>query len=571
MRLFNDILFKITNKEDGEGKLIKQISKRQYLLIVLFAGLLYYISYNYMHSQNEYAKILNVSGKQRMLSQMLVILSETFYDKKTPKSKKEFQDALYEIEHAHLYLRSKIFTPELRSIYFKQGLDKNIKAYLLNFHNFIKTNDEKYIITARDASKNILVQLDNSVKEYERYINEQIKNVDTYKDIMIGGFLLTIIILLYLFIELRNQLKSNSILSQELQKNIDIISKYVIFSKTDLKGIITEASDAFSDISKYSKDELVGKPHNIIRHVDMSSSAFRDMWDTIQSGKVWKGEVKNLKKDGSHYWVVANISPEYDEAGNINGYMAIRYDITARKDFEKQHVKLMQSEKLASMGEMIGNIAHQWRQPLSVISTSASGVKVKNEFNMLEDDDIQTYMNSIIENTQFLSKTIDTFRDFIKDDKTYKNVIIQDEISQALNIVSVSLKNKFIAIKDNIDYENKINISMITGELQQVLINILNNAKDILLEKDTDNTWVKLELKKTNSKAIITVEDNGGGISDNILPKIFDPYFTTKHQSQGTGLGLHMSYQIITDSLKGKLYVENTNNGAKFFIELPLY
>ena len=111
---------------------------------------------------------------------------------------------------------------------------------------------------------------------------------------------------------------------------------------------------------------------------------------------------------------------------------------------------------------------------------------------------------------------------------------------------------------------------MVTGELEQVIINIINNSKDILLEKEVENPWVKLELIEEKDKVIITIEDNGGGIPESVLPKIFNPYFTTKHQSQGTGLGLHMSYKIITESLNGKLYVKNAKEGAKFFIELPL-
>ncbi|WP_321777521.1 diguanylate cyclase [Sulfurimonas sp.] len=123
--------------------------------------------------------------------------------------------------------------------------------------------------------------------------------------------------------------------SQALEKSLIIMSKYIIFSRTDLKGIITEASDAFCEISQYSKEELLGKPHNIIRHQDMPKEAFRYMWKIIQSGKVWKGEVKNRKKDGSYYWVYANISPEFDSHGNIFSYVAIRYDITNKKKVEE--------------------------------------------------------------------------------------------------------------------------------------------------------------------------------------------------------------------------------------------
>jgi C4-dicarboxylate-specific signal transduction histidine kinase len=113
-------------------------------------------------------------------------------------------------------------------------------------------------------------------------------------------------------------------------------------------------------------------------------------------------------------------------------------------------------------------------------------------------------------------------------------------------------------------------IKVIVGELPQVLINIINNAKDILIEKQIENPWIKISLKKKTHNVKIFIEDNGGGVPDEILPKIFEPYFTTKHQSKGTGLGLYMSYKIIVQSLNGELHVKNTENGAKFTITLPL-
>ena len=123
--------------------------------------------------------------------------------------------------------------------------------------------------------------------------------------------------------------------SKELNESLLLMSKYIIYSKTDLKGIITEVSDAFCEISQYTRDELIGKPHNIIRHQDMPKTLFKEMWQTIQSGKTWNGELKNRKKDGSYYWVTADISPEFDEEGNIFSYLAIRHDITDKKLVEE--------------------------------------------------------------------------------------------------------------------------------------------------------------------------------------------------------------------------------------------
>ncbi len=237
---------------------------------------------------------------------------------------------------------------------------------------------------------------------------------------------------------------------------------------------------------------------------------------------------------------------------------------------QQQKLNILEQSKNAQMGEMIGNIAHQWRQPLSVISTSASGMQVEKDMNILNDEKFKDYTNLIMKNTEFLSKTIDIFRDYIKEDKEKKTVVLQDRINIAIDITKSSLKNNYIRIINNINNMEVIQITMVVGELSQVIINILNNSKDIIKEKMLNDGWIKIDLKKIGNNAIITIEDNGGGVPSSIIDKIFDPYFTTKHKLIGTGLGLHMSKEIIEKSLNGNLSIKNSDNGAVFTIMLPL-
>ncbi|WP_417331845.1 sensor histidine kinase [Halarcobacter sp.] len=236
----------------------------------------------------------------------------------------------------------------------------------------------------------------------------------------------------------------------------------------------------------------------------------------------------------------------------------------------KKDKQLLEQMKLAQMGEMIGNIAHQWRQPLSTISTAASGLKMKHEFDMLEKDDIPEFTDTIVTNTKYLSETIDTFRDFIKEEKETKEIVIQERIDETLKIVRASLENSHIKLINKIDYENPIKVELVAEELAQVLINILNNAKDVILQRKIEDGTITVNLIKTNKNFKITIEDNAKGIEKDILPKIFDPYFTTKHQFHGTGLGLYMSKIIVEKHLFGQLEVENTKEGAKFTITIPL-
>ena len=242
-------------------------------------------------------------------------------------------------------------------------------------------------------------------------------------------------------------------------------------------------------------------------------------------------------------------------------------DLSEIKQKEKM---LSQSTKMAQMGEMIGNIAHQWRQPLSVITTAASGIKIKKEYDMLSDEELFKFLDSITINATHLSKTIDTFRNFIKEKVELKEVVIQDRIDNALSIIDSRITNEHISLVNNINYKIPINAIIVTGELSQVIINIINNSIDAHIDRKKIDKWIKLELYEKEENVILTIEDNAGGIKDEILPHIFEPYFTTKHQAVGTGIGLYMSYDIIKNHMKGDLYAQNRQEGVKFFIEIPV-
>jgi len=367
-----------------------------------------------------------------------------------------------------------------------------------------------------------------------------------------------------------------------------ILSENVISSESDLKGNIVDASDAFCKISGYPKEELIGKPHSILRDDEMKSEVFEQLWNTIKDKKTWVGEVKNKTKNGGYYWVIATISPKYDENDNHIGYVSVRHDITNKKKFEELNHKLevqvnlaledsakkekiiFQSDKMVVIGEMIGNIAHQWRQPLTVISAFSTGILMQKEYNILSDEKLEKACNGINENAQYLSETIDTFRNFIKEEKELKEVVLQERIDKALAIVNTTLKSKLIVLINNIDYSSDIKVTIVLGEIEQVIINIINNAKDILIENNIKNPQIIINLQTIDNKAVITIEDNAGGIPEDIIDKIFDSYFTTKGDAEGTGLGLHMSKKIMCDSIKGDLYVKNNSLGAKFYLEIPL-
>ena len=239
---------------------------------------------------------------------------------------------------------------------------------------------------------------------------------------------------------------------------------------------------------------------------------------------------------------------------------------------------LIQQSKMASLGEMIGNIAHQWRQPLSFISTAASGMKLQKEFNQLNDQIFTETLDGINETTKFLSQTIEDFQNYLKEDKQKNEFNINTCVEKILNIVKGSFINHSISVK--LDLSENLIIHSYENELNQALLNILNNSKDALCGIDMNNRYISIKTKEDNNNYIIEIIDNAGGIDNEIIDRLFEPYFTTKHKSQGTGLGLYMTHKIITESMKGEIKISNTtftfedvkyDKCTKVLISLPLY
>ncbi len=229
------------------------------------------------------------------------------------------------------------------------------------------------------------------------------------------------------------------------------------------------------------------------------------------------------------------------------------------QEVEKNKVvneQLYKSEKMAAMGEMIGNIAHQWRQPLSVISVSATGIQLHNELRTLTDEKINNACESINKNAQYLSQTIDDFRNFIKGDRVKVHFNLKEQIDSFLQLVEGTIKNNDIRMILNID--QSIMLNSYPNELNQCLINLFNNSKDSLNENEIEDKIIFIDGFLDNDDVVINLKDNGGGIDESIIENIFEPYFTTKHKSQGTGLGLHMSYRIVVEGFDGTIEAKNS-------------
>ena len=397
-----------------------------------------------------------------------------------------------------------------------------------------------------------------------------------------------------------------------LQQYKEAIEKSNIISKTDTSGIITFVNDEFCKISGYSHDELIGKNHNIVRHPDVAKSTFKLLWDTINSKKIYKNTVKNLAKNGSTFYVNTTVIPILDLDENIVEFIAIRYDVTKEvfykkklekkereleqlnktlekkvqektealqllnetlelrvkeeisKNEEKQKVMFWQS-RLASLGEMLANIAHQWRQPLTELNLTVFSMKKASLKS--DDTEVQKFYDDSKKIIKNMSNTIDDFTNFFKPDKEKQPFNIKESVDEALQILEQLLKQEMVLVIR--EFED-VEVLGVSNELTQVIINLLKNSIDAFVLNSVLIREISIKIRVDFDAAIIELKDNAGGIKEKSIYKIFEPYFTTKHTSQGTGLGLFMSKMICEQGLSGSLDVNSKKGTTTFRIKIPL-
>lgn len=286
--------------------------------------------------------------------------------------------------------------------------------------------------------------------------------------------------------------------------------------------------------------------------------------DLLKKGVDYNLEFEVHPFDGSAPKTISSIAKvEFDKLNKPLKITGFIQDITEQK--HKDELIINQSRH-AAMGEMISMIAHQWRQPLSVISMSANNMLVDIAIGNFDMTASEEYAKNISKHTQHLSQTIDDFRNFFKPDKEILKVNMKDILSQTLSIVKDNLRNNNIEFTSFFETDTPVNAY--PRELMQVFVNIITNSKDALLSKKQKNSLIRFKVYEDKKYVNVEICDNGGGIKSDILPKIFDPYFSTKDKKTGTGLGLYMSKMIIEDHLNGIIETKNKDEGACFTVRL---
>lgn len=258
---------------------------------------------------------------------------------------------------------------------------------------------------------------------------------------------------------------------------------------------------------------------------------------------------------------------------NMTLVQQVEYEVSERmkviREKAEQYEMLVQQSKMAAMGEMIGAIAHQWKQPLNAISFPIEDLPEMYENGELNANTIQELCNNVMDQVLFMSQTIDDFRNFFKPSQEKQPFIACETITSVYQMFYKQFEEKNIAMV--IHPHGHFHLYGYPNEFKQVVLNILGNAKDVIGERGVRKGVIECTFEKREEMGIIRIKDNGGGIPEELLPdKIFESYFTTKNEHNGTGIGLYISKTIIETHMRGKLWVHNTDNGAEFVIELPL-
>ena len=461
--------------------------KISYLIVVLslifWSTFAYFTMHEQISNQQRYAKIINISGKQRMLSQKTTLIAKRVFETNDDKLLNHFAMLTDLMKKDHQFMLDNLTTIQMKNIYYNapSNLDRNVKQYFTLLDSFKKDKNITILKEIEEYSFTLLGKLNYAVNEFEK----------------------------------------------ESDKNTEVLMQRELF--IFLGTLIT----IFFEII------LIILP--TIRKVNESEKKMSKFNTTLRE--------------------------KIDEQKKI-----ILQD--ALENQEKEKI-IHEQERQASIGELIGNIAHHWRQPLSVISTGASGMKVQKEYGLLTDKDFYKICDSINENAQYLSTTISNFNSLIKKDTIQKKYNLSSDINTMLQLMKETFTEEDITVTLNII--DDIQIHGFEHEFAQCIINLINNSKDALSQNQIESKNIDISAFKTkNGEIQIQIKDNGGGISEQIISNIFDPYFTTKHKTQGRGLGLHMVYKFIVQTMHGSIKVKNitytykgtTYIGALFTITL---
>lgn len=446
-----------------------------------------------------------------------------------------------------------------------------LKEEIIKNH-FINFMEESYI----DKFKNLL-EIKDTTKKYKAEIDIACIRKDKMK--------------IYLKITISSMLNKNLFVinAKDITHQIaddEILDDYVISMHMDLHGHITKVSSAFLNLTNYTKNDIIGKHYTSFAHKDTAQIVFKNINKSLENFQEWSGKLKYIKKDTTPFWLNIKIKPMYNKYGDIIGYTSLMFDITkeislndetsmlqnqvktAKDEIKQKDSLLIQHSKLAIMTETLKTLSHEWRQPLNLISIQAQ--KLELDYSMNDEIDPQKAiitLENIQKEAKLLSTTIEDLQHFLSPKLSLEKFVLEDFIK---NIVTTFTKEIEEKIDVKIDIKENIKINSYKNEFKTVLLNILINAKEAIIRNNILHGIININTYIENDHLFLEIKDNGGGMDSEVLPKIFEPYYSTKDKKHGVGLSLYTSKLIVNIHLHGQISALNTKDGALFKISIPI-
>jgi len=355
-------------------------------------------------------------------------------------------------------------------------------------------------------------------------------------------------------------------LNRQLIKERETIDNKVLLIKFNITSTITDVSQAYINLTNCEKSTLLRNNFFEYQRFYLDDTLKKELLKHMDEQKVFKFENTVLKENGEEIFLFNTLVPEYDSSAQHVGFILFMENISASKRLIKQQEKLLATSRTSAMGEMISMIAHQWRQPLSVINTILATLKLKQELNLLDASTTQNSFKKIEDTVKYLSTTIDDFRDYFKPNKVVSTISINSLVNKSTSFLLQEMKTLNISYRQEIDTD--ITIKTYRNELIQCIINILKNSMDAFSEHKIKEQSIVLRVKEESTYLSLSFSDNAGGIDTDIIKRVFEPYFSTKAKN-GTGLGLYMTKTIIEEHLNGKITIKSSNAETCVLIELP--
>lgn len=359
---------------------------------------------------------------------------------------------------------------------------------------------------------------------------------------------------------------------QELQDQKFALDQSAIVAQTDARGIITMVNDKFCEISGYSREELLGKDHRVVNSGTHPKAFFQDLWHTISSGKVWRGEICNRRKNGELYWVATTITPFLDENRRPYQYLAIRQDITALKNAQQKIVdheaQLVNASRLSAIGEMAAAVTHEINNPLGVILGRAEMIQALSAQGRLDNDNLMRLIDTILVTGKRIEKIVRGMKTLShrgQEDEPFLTCSVREIVTDCLELCTERFKNNSIRLLTPA-IDPALTLECRNHQIVQIIVNLLNNAFDATI--NLPERWVQLAVVAKDEDVEFSVMDSGSGIPGEVQHKLFQPFFSTKRVQYGTGLGLSISRSIV-EGHHGVLAYDPDCANTRFVMRLP--